>query len=288
MPEGDTIYKVATMLQKALAGAELQRLETRGDRVMFPHTRLSVLGVSAIGKHCLIDLSNEVTIRVHLGMYGSWQRYKIPWKRSGEIHLILESGGEAFVCSQPKDVEFFPTKDKKRHRILNALGPDLLGPPPEWERIGARVLLHSGTDRTLGETLLDQRIACGLGNVYKNELCYMGALRERPWVPDRGTSPYTPLHDLEHEWLLDVFRRGRELMLLNLGGWMRTTAFDPRRVAVDSPLPRTFVYGGTGKQCRRCRTRILSRPQGLEARPTHWCPTCQPLGKLGPPYRRTH
>jgi endonuclease VIII len=285
MPEGDTVHKLAVALDEALRGVRLERLELRGGQRIFPRAAVAVVAVSALGKHCLIDLSNGYSLRIHLGMHGTWNRHKGAWRRHREVQLVLQARGETFVCVQPKDVELMKTADKKRHPALTSLGPDLLGAEPDWEDVFARVARLCPPDRTLGEVLLDQRVAAGLGNVYKNELCFLGPLEGGPaWRPTRGTSPFTSIESLSRDELLDVFRRGRELLLLNLGGWSRTTAFDPRGVSVDAPHGRVFVYGRQGKPCVRCRTAIVSRAQGLEARPTHWCPSCQPLNAWGPTY----
>jgi endonuclease VIII len=280
MPEGDTVFKAAISLRAALVGVPLQRVELRGRQRLFPRSQVQVEAVKTLGKHCLVELSNGYCLRVHLGMHGLWNRYRGPrWPRRGEIHLVLETAQDTFVCLQPKEVELFKSQDQKRHPALTRLGPDLLGPEPDWEEVYRRCLALSEPHRPLGEVLLDQRIAAGLGNVYKNELCFLGPQRDDPWVPAAGTSPYTEWKNLSPQEVMDVFRRGRDLMLLNLGGWPRTTTFDPRGVSPDSRRQRTWIYGRQGTGCARCKSVILSRHQGLEARPTHWCPQCQPLGE---------
>ena len=39
---------------------------------------------------------------------------------------------------------------------------------------------------------------------------------------------------------------------------------------------RTWVYGRQGLECRRCGALVERRLQGTAARPTYWCPGCQP------------
>jgi endonuclease-8 len=43
-----------------------------------------------------------------------------------------------------------------------------------------------------------------------------------------------------------------------------------------SPDKSVWVYERTGQPCRICSTPILRRLQGPNARPTYWCPLCQP------------
>lgn len=280
MPEGDTVHKLAGVLRQALDGRRLRRLELRGGARPFAEPP-DVRAVTALGKHCLLELDNGHVLRVHLGMHGGWSRYRTENapRPHQEVHLHLETETETFYCERPREVELLRTSELKRHAVLRALGPDLLGPEPDWQRVEARLGQHSPPDRTLGEVLLDQRIAAGLGNVYKNELCFLGPLRPgSPFWPWRGTSPFTPLQCLTVEEVLGLFSRGRELLLANLGGWPRTTTGPGAQFRTGE---RCWIYGRQRRPCLRCGTLLISRAQGLEARSTCWCPRCQPLGKWG-------
>jgi endonuclease-8 len=227
-------------------------------------------------------LDNQYTVRVHLGMHGLWHRYPLPWTARGEIHLLLESEREVFVCLQPKEVEILKSSQMRRHPALTGLGPDLLGAEPDWDRVWQRLLQHSPVGRELGEVLLDQRIAAGLGNVYKNELCFLGPLaQDKAWVPLCGTSPYTAWNQCTRAELIGMLQRGRQLLLANLGGWPRTTTADGR--GLTPGRSRCWVYERQGRPCLRCGAPLVARPQGLQARATCWCPACQPLNRWGTP-----
>ena len=133
------------------------------------------------------------------------------------------------------------------------------------------VSLRADGDRQLGDALLDQRLVAGLGNVYKSELCFM-----------TGLHPLLPIGAVPEETLRKVLELGRRLLRANayapspaaeavtFTGLRRTTAaMDPRR--------RLWVYGRAGLPCRRCGSPIGEKRQGLGARVTFFCPTCQPL-----------
>lgn len=282
VPEGDTIHKTSRVLDAALQGQTLRALRGRDGESLFARLP-TVERVLALGKHCLMDLDNGSTLRVHLGMHGRWQRTPLQQPARGEIHLTLETDRERFTLLNAKEVERFATRDRVRHPILAKLGPDLLAGEPDWEHIVERAL-RTGAERPLGEVLLDQRVAAGLGNVYRNELCFLGPLEGGvAWQPWRGTSPRTPVGLLSTTQLAGLFRRGRELLLANLGGWPRITTSDTSRLPADFRWVRSWVYGRRGLPCIRCRERILSR--GADAlgdeRMLCWCPKCQPLGSWG-------
>jgi endonuclease-8 len=58
------------------------------------------------------------------------------------------------------------------------------------------------------------------------------------------------------------------LLHQNLRGVPRTT-----RHALDGQ--RHWVYGRSGRPCRKCGTTIEMRRQGADGRSTYWCPKCQ-------------
>jgi endonuclease-8 len=137
---------------------------------------------------------------------------------------------------------------------LDHLGPDLCETDADLDAVvrRARTLVDPSTE--LGVALLDQRIASGIGNVYKSEACWA----ER-------VDPFVTLGVLNDERLHAVFARAASQLRANLGPGRRTTV--PGGLA---------VYGRTRRPCRACMTPIRSRRQGEHARTTYWCPTCQP------------
>ncbi len=267
MPEGDTVYKVAAVLREGLVGRRLTGVQLRGVFQPEQFAAEPVEAVETVGKHLLV-IAGPLTLRVHLGMHGSW-------RTSGRGDVVLSTGERLFVCQKAKDVELFRTQDRKRHPALSVLGPDLLGPEPDYQLILRRVLAQPG--RPLGEVLLDQKVAAGLGNVYKSELAFLGPeVPGEPFhKPGRALDPWAPVAE---EDVIPLYRRGREALLANVGGWHRTTTVDRRTVRQPRGLPTVWVYGREGQPCLRCRTRLLRRAQGDEARSTYWCGGCQPTG----------
>ena len=279
MPEGDTIHKVARVVSKELDDSPLKNCLIRG---VYGSERLAgsrVIKVEAVGKHMLLHFDRDLLLRVHLGMKGSWHRYPpgARWKRSrSQAAVVLETESTVLVCFNALDIEVIPTPQRKWHRQLSNLGPDLLGQEePDWGFVWSRAArLHKSED-FLGEVLLDQRVAAGIGNVYKSELAFMGALGNDAFRPgERGYCPWTPLGEVPQEEIVGMFRRARILLQANLGGWWRTTTVDRRKV----PAPRKgnlFVYGRADEACRRCGETVAVDFQGLQNRVTYWCPACQ-------------
>ncbi|GMU54385.1 MAG: putative endonuclease 8 2 [Candidatus Xenobia bacterium] len=283
MPEGDTVYKVAAAMRPLLVG---QRLERARILTVVGSERLKgslVTSLETRGKNFLFTLQGkrEMMLRVHLGMNGSWHRYapEESWKGSArDARVQLSTPEHVFVCFTPKNADLFEARELPIFLPIARLGPDLLGPEPALEVAGQRAL--SQPDRPLAEVLLDQRVAAGLGNVYKSELCFLGAypnwaLQGRFFEPHEGYNPWTPVGEIGPQAVLSLLARGRDALLANLGGWERTTTFDRRREP-QRARPTHWVYEMGGRPCRVCRAPIQRRVWGAEARVTYWCPGCQP------------
>ncbi len=271
MPEGDTIHKVARVLGPVLSGERLERvwLRSGGGGVLRGRR---VERVHALGKHLLVSLEpwerHPDTLRVHLGMPGSWHLYPAggkPKRSSRSVVVLLGTRRHDAVCFRAPQVELGHEAQMRRSGALALLGPDVLGTDfcPREAAQRARV------PRALGEVLLDQTVVCGLGNVYRNELCFVA-----------GVHPATPATALSEEALERMFEQARSWLLDNLGPWMRVTRGPP-------PGPRSgegdrhWVYGRQGRPCLRCGTRIRRFKQGGPARVAYVCPRCQPLRREG-------
>jgi endonuclease-8 len=73
VPEGDTVWLAAKRMQSALAGATLRRGELRVPQLAAVDLAgCTVREVVPRGKHLLIRLSGDRTLRTHFRMDGSW------------------------------------------------------------------------------------------------------------------------------------------------------------------------------------------------------------------------
>ena len=266
MPEGDTVYKVARALQPLLEGEPLEALWLRDRGELAELAGARVDEVASLGKHFLIAIGKGVVLHVHLGLHGKWHRYRpgeTP-RGSGMPSLRIETKAWRLLCYRAKVAELVRRSELGAHPSLARLGPDLLAEPVAFATILARA--RSAAPATAGELLIDQRIACGIGNAFKNEVLFL-----------EGVHPSADPRGLSDEQLLSLYRTGRELLLKNLGGWPRTTT---RAVRPGEPWPpgepRHFVFERTGLPCPRCTARIGFYRQGDFATPTYFCPDCQP------------
>ncbi len=270
MPEGDTIHRAARALDAALAGRTVTRFEAPRLRARPVADGTLVEGVEARGKHCLIRFGDGRTLHTHMGMTGSWHLYRPGerWrKRPAAARVVLEvsassnSGPWIAVCFAPPVVELVAEGRGRSLRasrwgagVADHLGPDLVRADADLDAAVARFETAVPRDTEVGVAMLDQRVACGVGNVYKSEVCFAC-----------GLDPFTPVsqvpRDLRHRLVATAQRQLRS----NLDTVERSTV-DGGGLA---------VYRRDGRPCRRCGTVIQRRLQGEQARSTYWCPTCQ-------------
>src|SRR5213595_576667 len=164
MPEGDAIHRAARRLQ-VLVGQELE-VET-------PHPRAAVKqlapkldgrrleSVDAIGKNLLFRFEGGLVLRSHLRMSGRWSVRPRGEARVGKPWLVLRGERAEGVLWNGPVLELHA-------RALARLGPDILERPPRIDEMLERLRVADGT-RWFGETLLDQSLVAGIGNMWLAE-----------------------------------------------------------------------------------------------------------------------
>ena len=275
MPEGDTIFRAARTLHRALAGKVVTRFETqlpKLERVDYdtPLAGRIVESVESSGKWLSLHFSGDLILLTHMLMSGSWHIYRPgeAWQRSrNQMRIAIHTSDFVAVAFQVPVAEFHTADTLRRHRSVTHLGPDVLSDDFDLENAVQR--LQTRPDLDVGVALLSQSIVAGLGNVYKSEVCFASRVN-----PFRKVATLTP------DELRALVSHARKFMLSNVSdsaGEQIVTYTGLRRTTGRSdPSDRLWVYGRRGEPCRKCKTAILSRKQGLDARTTFWCPQCQP------------
>ena len=262
MPEGDTVHRITRVLQKELQGRTLARLYVRDRGDIAELAGLKVEKITAQGKHMLVQIGVEWILRIHLGMHGTWLRKHVREVMPADITAMLVTDETAYICVGAYRAELMRAGAVRVHPILARLGPDLLADPPDIAEAVRRARLGAHAHREVGELVLDQRIAAGIGNVYKSEVLFECRIH-----------PRTRMRALTEEKVEAIFRRAAELMRLNLLTRRRTAVPLKRRATPSSQ--RLWVYGRAGKPCLDCGNRIEMFLQGDMARSTYFCPYCQ-------------
>jgi endonuclease-8 len=243
VPEGDSLHRAARRLQ-VLVGERVE-VET-------PHPRAAVKGlaerldgrrleqVEAVGKNLLLHFEGGLVLRSHLRMKGRWRVERRGVVRVGKPWLVLRGAEHEAVLWNGAVLELVGVRSAPR------LGPDILGEPPDYETMLAR--LRADPERELGDALLDQRLVAGIGNLWKAEALW----EARIW-------PWRRIGEVDDAELRVALEAAHTLM----------------RTALDGPRPQRRVYRRAGRPCPRCGGIVRSAPQGKNARTAYWCASCQ-------------
>lgn len=267
MPEGDTVWRQARDLRAVLEGQTLLVSDFRVPAcATLDFSGEVVSAVESRGKHLLMKVGGHV-IHSHLSMEGHWDIYPVAangraarWRRPAfTARVVLQTEQVAAVGFSLGTLEVLP--EALAGNAVGHLGPDLLG--PGWDAAEALRRLLAEPARPVGLALLDQRNLAGIGNIYRNELCFLG-----------GVHPAAPVAEVPD--LPRMVGLAKRLLEANKDRPVRATTGGPARG--DAAL---WVYGLAGKPCKRCGSLIRHSTLGDPAFPTraardiYWCPRCQ-------------
>ena len=107
MPEGDTLFVTARVLNRALAGKRVAAFKTSRDLGADP-TGATIVGAEARGKHLLITFDDGRVLHTHLRMTGSWHLYRPgeAWRRPfSQARVAIETESWIAVCFAAPIVE---------------------------------------------------------------------------------------------------------------------------------------------------------------------------------------
>lgn len=276
MPEGDTIFRTARTLHRALAGSIVTGFETQLPRLARVDADHAIAGrtvefARATGKWLQIGFSGDLLLLTHMRMNGSWHIYRPSeaWQKSRfHMRVVITTPAIVAVAFDVQIAEFHTTASLARRHGFNTLGPDLLAADFNSAQALSALLVHPEFE--VGVALLNQSIIAGAGNVFKSEICFLAQV-----------NPFRRVGDLSRFELELIVSTSRKVLVANAGSTHgdQIVTFPAMRSTTGSLDPnwRLWVYRRTGQPCRMCGSPILSRKQGIDVRTTFWCPQCQRL-----------
>jgi endonuclease-8 len=253
MPEGDTIHRAAAMLRAALGDGPMTAFEAPGARGPRPAIGEAIDRIEARGKHLLIRFGGGITLHTHMRMDGSWRALEPNATVNGAPVAVVGTAAATAVCRKAPVVELLDDAALRRHPRLSTLGPDLCLPDVDLDEVLRRLDALVDPSTPIGVAVLDQRVAAGIGNVYRSEIL---------WACE--VDPFEPIREVDPATRRRLYETGGRLLRANLGP-------GPRRTMAQG----LAVYERGGRACYRCGAPIRSRRLGDQARTTWWCPSCQ-------------
>ncbi len=264
MPEGHTVQRTANDFNRLFKGQKLQIVSPQG---RFATEAKLVSGVElklarAIGKQLFLDFTNDLTVRIHLGIYGKWnfQAYEesLP-EPFGQVRARFIGADHFADLRGPTVCEVIAKESVKA--IEKRLGPDPLNPNPKNKESDRFIERVQRTKTPIGLLLMNQEVISGIGNVYRAEILFRA-----------GISPHRPGSSLSSEQLGEIWSDAVDLMKVGVAtGFMITR--DELRKKKPTKSERNFVYKREGLPCRICGTNISI--EIMATRKLYWCVECQ-------------
>jgi endonuclease-8 len=263
MPEGHTIHRIAQEHRACFAGSTVAVTSPQGrflDAPRLDGRRLK--DVDAWGKHLLYEFEGRRYVQVHLGLFGRVRTASQPAPSAGPTVRMRLAANDWYA-----DL-IGPTRCRlldgdQRTELVARLGPDPLRadaqPDLAWRRL-------SVSSQPIAALLMDQSVVAGIGNVYRAELLFRA-----------GLDPYRQGRSMTPELWDGLWGDARTLLRAGArSGRILTTKPEDRRRAVGRVRDDDahYVYGRSGRACRRCGAVVRSAP--LAGRTLYWCPACQP------------
>ena len=296
MPEGNEIHRWAERHYAAFGGRPVRVDGPQGrftDSAVIDRQKLK--RVMAVGKHLGYDFGKDRILHVHLGLQGDFTEGSGPLPAvRGALRLRMWNAKAVKQAAGPdasKPHRWYSEDDGSDNlapetiawvelrgpmdctvytqemweKLLTRLGPDPLngdGPEKFIERV-------KKSKKTIGELLMDQSMAAGIGNIFRAELLYRAKL-----------NPFRPGKEVEESTLRSIWKDADVLM---------KAAMVDRRIVTTKPKDRPhkrgnalkeeahYVYRQQGRPCFVCGakfgTRILT--EVMAGRNLFWCPFCQ-------------
>lgn len=295
MPELPEVETVARGLARVMEGVRITSVRLNRPDLRFPFPagfaeRLAGQRIEAVGrraKYIVAHLSGGDVLLMHLGMSG---RFLIEddggASQPGEFHrdagatsgadephahvvFTLEGGGRVIYCDPRRFgmMDLFARAQITEHKLLKDIGIEPLG-----NELSGAFLNQAlrGKQTPIKAALLDQRIVCGIGNIYACEALYRSRLSPRRLARTITSAAGTTARcDLLAETIRDVLNEAVAAGGSSLRDYVQT----------DGELgyfQHAFqVYDREGEPCARpdCSGTVGRIVQS--GRSTFYCPSCQ-------------
>ena len=275
MPELPEVETIKRQLEKEVVGARIKRVEVptspmaskgQGNKCWIGDKQLvvgeKIVEVARMGKYLFIKFGSGRGLMIHLKMTGRLVLNDLDYDTAPHTRAVifLEDGRKIYYWDTRK-FGYIRVEDDIES-VMNNLR-EKMGPEP-WEISDVELLRKlQKTSRSIKETILDQNILAGVGNIYGNDGLWLAGINPKRIANSLWFAEVTKLRNS----LCNVLERG-----LATGGASDNTYRDFYGKS-GSYQNEFLVYGRTNEPCRKCG-RLLVRVV-VRGRGTWVCEKCQ-------------
>ncbi len=276
MPELPEVETVSLALSKVVTNAEILKIDIyrhdlrweikkslkkdlQNDFFKQPYRR---------GKYILVPTIKCNILLIHLGMSG-----QIKIRDSHEallkhdhVRITIKSNNDNIYFITYNDprrfgyIDLFANKEINKHFLLKKLGVE----PFEKElNVDYLKTIFNKKIKCIKETLMDQRVIAGIGNIYASEILFKAKI-----------NPYRSAKTLKSEEIKSIIKATRQILQksINVGGTTLQNHLQPNG-KLGYFFQKLEVYGKNNKKCSKCKHLILMSI--INNRSTYFCNNCQ-------------
>ena len=210
-----------------------------------------ITGFRRFGKALVIDLAGGISLMIHLRMTGQ----------------LIYDGAERYAAGHPSD-NFTDKLPNKQTRVVFELTKGTLYFNDQRKFGFVKVLptneVEEHKNAPIKAVILDQKIICGLGNIYADEALYDAKIHPRTLAGKLGPE--------DAKRLLESACKVMDASI-NSGGSTMKTYVKADGTKGDYLEKFAKVFRREGEPCERCGAEI--KKIRVAGRGTHICPCCQ-------------
>ena len=276
MPELPEVETSKRYIKQFLLNAKILNIQSRVCKLRWEinpdikkiFNNTTILKVDRIGKYILINSSNKNTLILHLGMSGYLSINEANSKKIKHDHIIVNFKSvngkkKSLIFNDQRRfgyIDFYNTYNLKKHFLIKNLGVDGLSKSLKDEFLRP-IFIRKTT--IIKNALLDQKIICGIGNIYASEILFYSKIH--------------PLKKVNH-----LSENEINLLLINIKIVLSKAVLNGGTTIKDYKQPngkvgyfkqKLKVYGRAELKCYDCRSIILKL--NINKRATYICPDCQ-------------
>lgn len=241
MPEGPSLV-ILKELAASFIGKKIVSVQGNSKIDLERLQGQKIIDLKTWGKHFLICFSS-FTVRIHFLMFGS---YKINERKEQQERLR--------IGFKKGELNFYTCSVKIMEGAANELydfSRDVMS--DEWDPKQAMATLKKYPAKMICDTLLEQDIFAGVGNIIKNEVLYRVRIHPESLT---GKIPAAKIKKMTDE--------------------ARTYSFEFLEWKKNNELKKHWL-AHTKKSCHRCNLPILKKYTGVKKRRSFFCINCQLL-----------
>lgn len=303
MPELPEVETIKRGLSKFCVQRKINRVEICCEKSFIGPKELvegaEIIGLRRFGKALIIDLSNSISMMVHLRMTGQLI-YRAKGKETGadilEVARKNKLGDkESFAGGHPTDsffselpnkqtrvifemekgtlyfndqrkfgfVKVLPTAEVMEDKFIKSLAPEPWQTKPEE----LQKVLQRRKNSPIKAVILDQKVIAGIGNIYADEALFYAKIHPKRLAGSLSLA--------ETEKLVEGACKVMDASI-NSGGSTMATYVKADGTKGDYLEKFAKVFRNEGKPCPKCGAEI--EKIRVAGRGTHICPMCQKMG----------